>query len=222
MNVRVRRGAPLGQQVADLLRTRIIKGELTPGTRLVEEALGAEYDVSRGPVRDALHRLAVERLVEETQGAGAFVRGLDADDIEQLYSLREALEQLAVAKVIARRQEIDWGPMGTCVAEMFAAAETSDPVAFSQADLELHSLVYELAAHPRLMAVWEQIRPTFAVLLDLTIDYVHNYDESAEDHRRLFDVIRTGSEAEAKALVSRHLADSQLRMRHRIPGQRES
>nr|WP_231980695.1 GntR family transcriptional regulator [Tessaracoccus coleopterorum] len=54
----------LGEQLAALLRSKIVRGQLEPGAHLVEDALAAEYGVSRGPVRDALRALLAEGLLE--------------------------------------------------------------------------------------------------------------------------------------------------------------
>lgn len=71
---------------------------LPPGLRLVTRTLADEMGVSLAPVREALHRLATEGLVEHVPGAGAFVRERDRQDLEELYVLREATESCAAAE----------------------------------------------------------------------------------------------------------------------------
>lgn len=83
-------------------------GQLAPGTHLVEDALASDHDVSRGPVRDAFKVLLAEGLVDNRR-RGFFVRGFTADDIEELYALREAVEQLACRLTITAAP-MDWSP----------------------------------------------------------------------------------------------------------------
>jgi DNA-binding GntR family transcriptional regulator len=74
---------------------KLSRGELSPGTRLVNRALASEIGVSVIPVREAIHRLASEGLIEHVPGAGAFVREPSWRDLDELYVLRDALESCA-------------------------------------------------------------------------------------------------------------------------------
>lgn len=77
------------------LRSRVLSGEYEPGTRLVNRTLAETLAVSLAPVREAVHRLATEGLVDYVPGAGAFVRNANSKDLEELYVLREAIEGCA-------------------------------------------------------------------------------------------------------------------------------
>lgn len=207
----LRRHIPLGEQVTNHLRLRIIKGELAPGTRLVEEGLAAEYSVSRGPVRSALQRLALEDLIDNSPSKGALVIGLDEDDVEELYTLRGALEVLACERAVRFGSESGWLQMETSVEAMHSAVEAADYAAFSQADLAFHSGIYALANHARLMTAWQQYRPTFAALLEVTI--AHDEHLSADDHAELLEVMKSGDVEAAAGMLREHLQSAQQRMK---------
>ena len=74
---------------------QIHTGSLAPGMQLVTRTLAAEIGVSLSPVREAINRLATEGLIEHTPGAGAVVRQLSLEDLDELYVLREAIESCA-------------------------------------------------------------------------------------------------------------------------------
>lgn len=80
------------------LRRKVLTGELEAGAQLVNRTLAQEMEVSLAPVREAIHRLATEGLVEYVPGAGAFVRKSSPQDLEELYVLREAVESCAAAE----------------------------------------------------------------------------------------------------------------------------
>src|SRR5438128_12486739 len=86
----------LWQRVYAHLREEILANRLTAGTELQETALAAELGVSRGPVREAIGRLAAEGLVVVRPRRGAVVRSLTKDEFIEAYEVREALEILAV------------------------------------------------------------------------------------------------------------------------------
>lgn len=206
------RGESLGAQVANVLRQRIVRGELEPGERITEEALAEEFAVSRGPVRDALTQLSFEKLVRIQRPRGVFVVGLTGDDVDQLYSLRGALEQLALSRAIRVDDDARWRTMADAVQRMVDAADARDHAAFVQADLDFHSQIYALADHPRLEGAWRQYLPTFTALLDVTINHDDDLHDSAHDHVMLMDVMRSGDGARAADVLTAHLDGARDRM----------
>ncbi|WP_206715167.1 FCD domain-containing protein [Cellulosimicrobium arenosum] len=206
----VRPTPALGQHVVDHLRRLIITGELRAGTHLVEAQLSETFDVSRGPVRDALRQLETEGLVGSRR-RGVFVIGLALDDIEELYLLRRLLELEAVRLCMAE-PVVDYVAATSALERMAACAQQQDPEAFATADLDFHSAFYSASGHRRLEAIWQQYRPTFAGMLAVTNaedrDLVPTYD----DHVDLLRVIRAGEPSPAIALLEEHLDGSHRRM----------
>jgi GntR family transcriptional regulator of gluconate operon len=203
----------LGDQVSHDLRLRIVRGQIAAGAHLVEDVLAEEYDVSRGPVRDALRRLASEGLVDDSRRKGVFVIGLTETDVDELYSLREALESLALRRAMQNAAPDAWQQAEACVDEMHRAAEQREVARFAQADLDFHSEFYALSEHSRLRTTWRQYRPTFAAMLDVTVSHDRDLHGPAEDHAVLLEAAR-GSDVEGALEVLReHLAGSHRRMR---------
>lgn len=88
----------LSQQAYDHLRGKLARGELPPGTRLVNRSLAKQIGMSFTPVREAINRLASEGLVEYVRGAGAYVRHVDRQELAQLYDVRLQFEPFAAAE----------------------------------------------------------------------------------------------------------------------------
>ncbi|WP_309066890.1 GntR family transcriptional regulator [Microbacterium sp.] len=212
MSEDVKRGESLGAQVTRVLRRRIVHGELSPGERITEEGLAEEFAVSRGPIRDAITQLNFEKLVEVHRPRGIYVVGLSKDDVDQLYSLRGALEQLALSRAIREKDPARWEAITRAVETMAEAADAGDHPAFVTADLEFHTQIYALADHPRLEGVWRQYLPTFSALLEVTINHDEDLHESASDHALLLDVMRSGSPAKAAKVLTAHLDGARDRM----------
>lgn len=212
MTQSVKRGESLGAQVAQVLRHRIVRGELAPGARITEEALAEEFSVSRGPVRDALTQLSFEKLVEVQRPRGVYIVGLTRDDVDQLYSLRGALEQLALSRAMRVDDDARWTAMAAAVGRMGEAADAGDHAAFVAADLEFHSQIYALADHPRLEGAWNQYLPTFTALLEVTINHDEDLHESSGDHVKLMDVMRSGTPTQAAKVLTEHLDGARERM----------
>lgn len=211
-NLAIKREDSLGERVAHELRVQVIGGRLRPGTHLVEGQLAERFDVSRGPVRDALRRLEAEGLVA-SQRRGVYVTGLGAEDVEELYTLRDSLESLALTLAMNKASDDDWAHSQSCVERMRRAAERSDARLFTAADLDFHSRFYELSGHRRLIAVWEQYRPTFAVVLDITNAQDVDLHAPAEDHATLLDAARRGDRELALTTLRAHLVGARDRLR---------
>src|SRR5919198_367881 len=97
----------LWQRVHQHLREEIISGSLTPGAELSEVALAESLGVSRGPIREAIGRLASEGLVTVRPRRGAVVSSLSTEEFIELYQVREALELLAVKLAVPRLRPDD-------------------------------------------------------------------------------------------------------------------
>jgi GntR family transcriptional regulator of gluconate operon len=208
----------LGEHVVRELRVLIIGGGLAPGTHLVEGALAEQFDVSRGPIRDALRQLEAEGLVESRR-RGLAVKGLSAEDIDELYELRGGLESLALSRAIRRAPQSDtdaeayWAPAQQRADALRAAAKAGDADRFAASDLEFHSAFYALAGHRRLTAVWAQYRPTFEVMLTIRNATDKDLTRSARSHADLLSAAREGDEDRAQAVLRRHLDDARLSLR---------
>ena len=202
----------LGERVVLQLRAMIIKGELRPGTHLVESRLSEDFGVSRGPIRDALRQLEAEDLVAP-QGRSLAVVGLHDEDIDELYSLRESLETLALRRGSSIVRGSQWDVLNRPLDAMHEAAARGDAAEFAVADLAFHSCFYDLAGHRRLRNVWQQYLPTFTVLLQVTTAYDTDLRPSADSHQLLLDLLRSGRVEDAVVELSAHLFGAGERLR---------
>jgi len=90
--------------VSDRIRSAILRGELKPGTKLTEQDLAAELEVSRTPIREAIRQLEVERLLTRVPFVGVTVRQLTPEEVLELLEIREVLEGL-VARLATRHMD---------------------------------------------------------------------------------------------------------------------
>lgn len=112
----------LAEKSYEHIRRQLSEGALAPGKRLVNRTLAEEIGVSVIPVREAIHRLASEGLVEHVPGAGAFVKRPSRQDLDNLYVLRDALESCAAAEAARYITEIQ-------LDDLEALLETAEQIA---------------------------------------------------------------------------------------------
>src|SRR5258707_4522029 len=109
--IEVARSASLADSIRAQLREAILRGDFTAGEHVREVEIAARYDVSRGPVREALLQLEQEGLVMLRRNRGAVVARLSRADLEEVYSLRLALERLAVVHAVRHGTEADFAQL---------------------------------------------------------------------------------------------------------------
>ena len=148
----------LGEDVADRLREAILHGELSPGQRLREEELSERLHVSRAPVRAAFILLEREGMVASSR-RGVSVVELTRNDLEEIYTLRSALEPLAITLAIQRGSISDLADIDASLAEMSSAfyGRITERDA-ARLDVQFHDTIYQAAHHQRLSSAWGQIR----------------------------------------------------------------
>ncbi|MDI9900492.1 GntR family transcriptional regulator [Rhodococcus sp. IEGM 1409] len=148
-----RRG--LSDEVADRIREAVFNGAYAPGAQLREVELSAAMDVSRGPVREALRVLEREGLVHCEWHRGTTVTALSPEDVAELDSLRGALEDLAVRRVIARASDEDLASLAKAAEMMKYVTDAYEMV---RLDIAFHDAVFAAAGHQRLADAWDGIR----------------------------------------------------------------
>jgi DNA-binding GntR family transcriptional regulator len=204
----------LGDDIAERLRAAILSGHFEPGERLGEERLARMMHVSRGPIRDALSRLERQGLVVIKRNKGAFVARLTPEDLDELYTLRLAIERLALQRACAEADAAEIAGMQQLVDEIAAHTRTgiSEQLA-ADLDLRFHDLIYQAAHHRRLRETWSQIRPQIHILL-LSRNVVDRdfRDLVVDAHQQLLDAIRDRDASRAVAILDDHLHGSYQRV----------
>ena len=219
--LRPTRAPALGDQLAVVLRDQIVRRTLAAGTHLVEDTLAAEYDVSRGPVRDALRQLESQGLVESRR-RGYFVVGLTQEDIDDLYELREAIELVAVTKAMAKVSAAQLEAARTIVQEMTECADRSAAAEFADADMRFHALLYQMSGNRRLIDVWKSYESVFASIIQLTVEEDVDLHPSARDHGHLIDLIEGGEPEALRTELRDHLDGARARMARAVQALNEA
>jgi DNA-binding GntR family transcriptional regulator len=147
----------LREHVLQRLRTAILGGVLEPGTQLVEMQLAEQLGVSRGPLREAIRELIEERLLVNVPYTGTFVMELTARDAEEVYSLRTMLESFAFRLAWDKRPASFTGEIEKRHRALLEAIDARRGPEAIDAELHLHSLIYETSGHRLLLDTWRAL-----------------------------------------------------------------
>src|SRR3954447_21144926 len=148
----------LRAQIAERLRAAILCGDIPPGAPLVETALSERFDVSRGPLREALRQLIEEGLLVTVPYTGTHVASLSVEDVREIYSLRTALEIFAFEQVWDRRDARFRAELRRRNDALMTSIDAGDDRTSISTELELHGLVFEASGHKLLQRAWHGLR----------------------------------------------------------------
>jgi DNA-binding GntR family transcriptional regulator len=202
----------LWQRVHDHLRDEIISGSLMPGTELHEVALAASFGVSRGPVREALGRLATEGLVNIRPRRGAVVRALSSEEFMEAYQVREALEMMAVRLAVPRLTVEDLDAMEQLIEDMGRLAEAGDVQGFFEANTEFHQRFFEVAQNRMLAGFYRQLRGQIDRHRLRSLELRGDLRRSIAEHRAILSAARAGDVERTVSLASDHIRVPQIRL----------
>jgi DNA-binding GntR family transcriptional regulator len=167
LSPRLRRGVV--DDLAAAIQTRIVTGEIAPGTRLRQEQLAAEYELSRTPIREALRKLQAEGTVELVPNQGAVVRGPTVRDVREGYEVRAELEGMAAALAATWITDEHLGELREAE-ELFRRAIEAGPPgpvdgphedAWVRANDQFHEAVQAAAGNERLRRTIRDLHKTF-------------------------------------------------------------
>jgi DNA-binding GntR family transcriptional regulator len=204
----------LSDTVTERLRRTIVEGRFSPGDRLREEQLAEALDVSRGPIRDALRELEREGLVVRRRNRGAIVASLSREDVEEVYSLRAAIEPLVCEWAARHASERDWAEMQAVIDGYSDLAATANPHEAADADLRFHDVIYRAAGHSRVQRLWQDLRPQVYIFL-LARKYVgtHEFrDVMISKHSAILEAIRARDPGRARQTAVDHVEASYTRV----------
>jgi DNA-binding GntR family transcriptional regulator len=136
----------------------IVHGELPPGQRLVENDLAAQFQTSRGAVREALVLLENEGLVARRRNRGAWVRPVSLDEAIEITEVRAVLEGLCAAKAAQKATVADRKDLREIGSAMQRAVKNGDIVTYNVTSQQVHTRIRELAAQTTVSDILDRVR----------------------------------------------------------------
>lgn len=187
-----------------------MNGTFAPGTQLGETELAGRFQVSRGPLREAMQRLVSEGLLRSERHRGLFVIDLEPDDVHDIYSARFAIERAAVIRVLRHGDGEAVALRLMSAVEDMATASDGDAVA--EADVRFHEELVAASGSKRLGRMARTLLiETRMCLSALHRTYATN-EERVTEHKRIAEALASGDEEQTTALLEAHMEDAVQRL----------
>ncbi len=204
----IRPNKTIREKVYEYLREGILSGKIKSGDRLVESELAGRIGTSRTPVREALHTLEREGLVDSLHRVGYVVRPISELEVSELCQIRLALEALALRWALSK------DPAGLARAMRKNLSRCEQQVAagnlksFIEMDAQFHDLISEVADSSRLKEMTNSIRRYMLRYRIQSIYTEDNVGRAIAGHRALLEAIEDGDNQAAQRALAAHIKQS--------------
>jgi DNA-binding GntR family transcriptional regulator len=187
------------------LRDRIVTLQLPPGTVLREDELMRDLGIGRTPLREAVKRLALEKLVEVQPRRGTFVTAIEAADIQGITEVRAELEGYA-AELAALRLDPEARALAEALlSEIEALDGAGDQGQLMRMDERIHRFIWDAAHNPYLTQTLERYFTHSLRIWYLVLDRVPTLGHAVHDQTQLLDAILDRSGPHARTIMHEHV-----------------
>jgi DNA-binding GntR family transcriptional regulator len=188
------------------VRNAILDGTLTPGSQLRETHTAAQLGISRAPLREALHRLEQEGLVERIPFRGAYVAEVSPRTATEIAALRAVLEPWAIEHALpqfATREGL--AELVDAVQTLGARTMEDDQAGSIEAHLAVHRSLYRASGNQVLLEVWNSWELQLRLFFAVDHQAFPQLSGLAESHRDLLAAIESGDMKQIRREVAKHI-----------------
>ena len=187
------------------LRQGIITGSIPGGSRLVETALATQMKVSRTPVREALHKLALEGLLYSIPRAGYIVEELSDHDIQDMLNTRMAIEQIAIRWAIDKITPEEIQRLETNLQKTDENIQTGSYETMMDLDAEFHQIINKAARSKTLFKISQMLNDHTLKFRKACIHIPEIALRARDGHFEIFNAIQAKDSSRAENAVQAHL-----------------
>ena len=195
----------LGEHVFESLKHSIVTGKISSGEWLVESHIAETLGISRTPVREAIHKLEREGLIERQARGGFTVLGLKRDDIEETFGIRSVLEGYAARLAAVKHEAQELEKLENKIDEFQNALDRKKMNLLPAINTEFHDLLYSLGKSPKLISIINGLRDQIYRFRKMNLKEEKFAATSNQDHIQMLQSIRKRNAQDAERLAREHI-----------------
>lgn len=194
------------------LREDILNGRYSENTELREAAIGEELGVSRTPVREAIRQLELEGLIRIVPNKGAYVTGISAADVADIYEIRSLLEGLCARWATKRmtKETIEEMEETILLSEFHLSKEHFDQLI--ELDNRFHMELYEACGSKILIHLLKDFHQYVQKQRQQTLSNIERSREAVAEHKSIMEAMRDGNAELAEKLADEHICNAYRNM----------
>jgi DNA-binding GntR family transcriptional regulator len=195
------------------LRDRIVSLRIAPGAPIDEDGLGAELEMGRTPVREAIKRLALENLVTVFPRRGTFASDINITDLAHISDVRAMLEGHAAYRAAERITDAQRLELEALLDELGHARRSDDTEALMALDARVHRFIYRCTGNPYLEETLGRYFNLSLRIWYLVIDRLPHLSARVHEHDTVLHAIHAGNPAQARDILAEHIATFEREIR---------
>ncbi|PLX34961.1 MAG: GntR family transcriptional regulator [Clostridiales bacterium] len=194
--------------IFERIRDDILYGKYDKGEKIVEAKLAEEFNVSRTPVREALKQLELDDLVENIPNRGVVVKGISKQDIVDIFTIRLAIEGIAVEWAIERMDQEDMQKIKEIYELMEFYTFKKDVKKFAELNTKFHEAIYKATKSRYLENVLKNYQVFMKVVRYKSLEKPGRLEGALNEHKRIVDALMEKDVDRAKDVVIEHVKHS--------------
>ena len=206
-----REDRPLVDLLLERLENLILEGNLKAGNRLKEKSLAAQWDVSRGPIREACRILQEAGLVEVVPNRGVIVRRVNLQDVLHEYDVRAALWRLGGREAARNLSHRQMDGLDRLIAKMDAAIGANDSDAYFRLNTQFHDAIASATGNRPFIVLQRRLVLQSRLFRRQSPATETGFPERNDDHRLMLEAFRKGDAETAGALSEEHVLRGKAR-----------
>lgn len=195
-----------GERVKEFVIDAILRGEFKPGDRIVESSLARQLGVSQAPVREGLRALVLQGFLQIEPYKGMTVRAFSPQELNEIYTIRAALESLAARLAAVLFTKADASKLRIILDEMIDVARRQDRERMVQLDTEFHRTIVRMSGNKMLYQLWQTLQFGHWTIVTTLVSNL-NLEQLAVRHEELLEALMSRDPQKAMQTMQHHIED---------------
>jgi DNA-binding GntR family transcriptional regulator len=204
----IKNSKSIRQKIYDHLRDQLLDGEIPPRQHLVEAKIAKEIGTSRTPIREALHSLELEGLIESIPREGYVVKAIHEDEVEEICEIRAAIEGVGARWAMEKAPQKLIADLRKNISISEENAAQGNPKAFVELDAQFHEIIARLSGSKRLQELGQTLRRHMLRYRIQSIYLTDNVSRAIQGHKGILEAMEKGNLEEVNRAIKYHLEES--------------
>ncbi|MDI9520313.1 MAG: GntR family transcriptional regulator [Bacillota bacterium] len=199
---------PIRETTYETLKHAIIMGNIPAGSRLIETVYAESLHISRTPLREAFRKLELDGLVEYVERKGVIVRAFTMEDIEETFTIRNALMMLVIPSIFKNVKQEHLDELRDILSAMDVSQKEKNVEELSRYNRAFHRTIEHISDKKRILRVIDSQEEYILRFSNITIASIVRRSNAHDEHHELLKLLSEGREAEFAELMKKHLNES--------------
>lgn len=198
----------LTSKIFSILRDKILEGDFKKSEKLVEAKLAEELGVSRTPVREALKQLELEGLVENLPNRGVYVKGITHQDVDDIYTIRMAIEGISVEWAIERMTPEELKRIEEIYELMEFYTSKNDVDKISELNTKFHEAIYKATKSRYLEQILKDFQYYIKNTREKSLKTQGRLQTALDEHKEILENLKVRNKEAARKSLEKHIITS--------------